>query len=508
MKTKTHKTLKAADNKPATIKQRNPAADEDAAEQTEETEETETVAKPNAADDPVFAKYGEPFITNAKGTVHMNQRAVAVKCATENMIRCDTTHKGFQRFDRARGLWVAIHEYEVRRLVGDLLLRLGEQWHQQEFVKLNNTAHFNSLCKMLQPYQVDVATESTTGLIHVSNGVLDLRGKTPKLLAHDPKYPFRFSPHIQYDVNAKCPKFLKKLLEAALAADDIALLQKYCGSMLLGPNTCHGILVIRGTAGGGKSTLISIVEKVLGQENVAHLRTKHLAGRFETSAFIGKRVLVGKDVPGDTLTESGAHLLKSLVGGDLLQAEIKYNPTKQEIRGDYHVIIASNNRLRIALDGDEEAWGRRLLVVDFEKPKPAKPIPNFADQLVAEEASGILNWLIEGAVAYRAEMNKRGTLAQTEKQRQRVTTLLHDSDSVLSFVEQRITKQEKKDVSSEELLLGYHAHCRKQRWTPVAGHQFQVRLPDVLCERFNVCRRNDITREGKAVRGYKGLAFK
>ena len=48
---------------------------------------------------------------------------------------------------------------------------------------------------------------------------------------------------------------------------------------------------------------------------------------------------------------------------------------------DYHVVIASNNRLRIALDGDEEAWGRRLLVVDFEKPKPAKPIPNFAEKL-------------------------------------------------------------------------------------------------------------------------------
>jgi phage/plasmid-associated DNA primase len=201
-------------------------------------------------------------------------------------------------------------------------------------------------------------------------------------------------------------------------------------------------------------------------------------------------------------------LLKSLVGGDLLQAEIKYNPTKQAIRGDYHVVITSNNRLRIALDGDEEAWGRRLMVVDFEKPKPAKPIPNFATKLVDEEASGILNWLIDGAMAYRAEMDKRGTLAQSEKQQQRVATLLHDSDSVLSFVEQCVTPQEKSDVSSEELLLGYHTHCKKQRWTPVSGHQFQVRLPDVLCEQHNVCRRNDITREGKAVRGYKGLALK
>jgi P4 family phage/plasmid primase-like protien len=505
MKHKTNKILEAAEHKSATIKQRKPTADEDAAE---DIEETETVAKPNAADDPVFAKYGEPFIINAKGTVHLNERAVAVKCATENQVKYDPTRRVYQRFDQRLGLWPTIHEVEVRRLVGDLLLRLGKEWHQEEFVQRNKTSQFNSLCKMLQPYQVDVATEDTTGMFHVANGVLKLQGKTPKLMPHDPKYPFRFSALIKYNAKAKCPKFLKQLLGAALAADDIALLQKYCGSMLLGPNTCHGILFIRGRPGGGKSTSTSVFEKVLGEENVAHLRTKHLTGRFETSAFIGKRVLVGKDVPGNTLTENGAQLLKSLVGGDLLQAEIKYNPAKQAIRGDYHIIIVSNNRLRITLDGDEEAWRRRLLVVDFEKPKPAKPIPNFAERLVAEEGSGILNWLIEGAAAYRDDMDKLGHIRLTEKQQQRVATLLHDSDSVLSFVEQCVIKQEKSDVSSEELLLRYHAHCKEQRWTPVSMHPFQIRIHDVLCQRFIVCRTHDITREGKAVRGYKGLALK
>ena len=357
MKKTANNAINPADNKPATNKQRDPAADEDAAV---EVEETETVAKPIAADDPVFAVYGEPFITNAKGTVHLNERAVAVKCATENQVKYDPTLKVYQRFDQRLGLWPTIHEVEVRRLLGDLLLRLGKEWHQEEFVQRNKTSQFNSLCKMLQPYQVDVASEDITGRVHVANGVVDLSGKEPNLVPHNAKYPFRFSPHIKYEPKAKCPQFLKELLGTALAADDIALLQKYCGSMLLGPNTCHGILVIRGTAGGGKSTVISIVEKVLGEENVAHLRTKRLTDRFETSAFIGKRVLVGKDVPGDTLTENGARLLKSLVGSDLLQAEIKYNPNKQPIRGDYHVIIASNNRLRIALDGDEEAWGLQV----------------------------------------------------------------------------------------------------------------------------------------------------
>jgi len=478
-----------------------------ATDAVEDIEQSKNMATPNAADDPVFAKYGPPFITSKKGVVHMNQRAVAEKCATEHVIRFEPRRNAFERFDQKIGLWVATHESAIRRMLGDQLLALGKEWKQEEFVQLNTTGHFNALCKMIQPYQANVASESTAGLIHVSNGVLDLQGATPKLLPHHPKYPFRSSPQIKYDPKAKCPKFLDNFLKVALTPEDIDLVQKYCGSMLLGPNMSHGILIIRGTAGGGKSTLVSIVEQIIGEDSVAHLRTKHISGRFETSAFIGKRVLVGKDVPGDCLTESGAHLLKSLVGGDLLQAEIKYNPNKPTIRGDYHVIIASNNRLRINLDGDEEAWGRRLLLVDFEKQKPSKPIADFAQKLVAEEGSGILNWLIKGAAAYREDMAKRGCIYRTEKHEQRVANLLHDSDSVLSFFEQRVIAQEKADLSSEELLLGYYTHCTKHNWKPVSGHRFQVQLPDLICQRYQVCRRNDITRDGKAVRGYKDLAL-
>jgi len=470
-------------------------------------QETTSTSKLNAADDPVFDQYGEPFVTNDKGQVHINERAVAVKCAREHLVKYDPDLRLYEHYDADRGLWKPIHEVQVRRLLSDLLLRLGEESGQQEFVQRNKNSQFSSLAKMLQPHQADVAVESVTGLFHVSNGVLDLRGKVPKLMPHDPKYPFRHSAGVKYDPQAKCPKFTGTLLGTALSKEDILLLHKYFGSVLLGPNSCHGILLIRGTAGGGKSTLISVIEKVFGEDNVAELHTQHLTARFEASAFLGKRMLVGKDVPGDMLAQKGARKLKSLTGGDLLQVEIKYSPVKQDLRGDYHVVIASNNRLKLALDGDEDAWGRRLLIVDFENERPTKPIPNFADLLVAEEGSGILNWLIQGALKYRAEMNRKGTLALSERQQQRVAELLHDSDSILSFVEECITRNAESDVSSDELLLGYYECCRKNEWTPVSGHNFRTRVGDVLCERFYVCSRHDIQRNGKAVRGFKGLAL-
>ena len=171
------------------------------------------------------------------------------------------------------------------------------------------------------------------------------------------------------------------------------------------------------------------------------------------------------------------------------------------------MVIASNANLRIALDGDAGAWHRRLLVVSFEGKKPTKPISDYADQLIAEEASGILTWLVQGAEKFKQEMNKKGTLTLSKEQSKRVDGLLHDSDSVVSFVNQRVVESKKADVTCEELLIDYHATCNRNKWQAVSGQEFFRRVPDLICQKFLLHRRNDIKREGVAVRGYKGLAL-
>ncbi|MEI8287911.1 MAG: phage/plasmid primase, P4 family [Verrucomicrobiota bacterium] len=457
---------------------------------------------------PVFAKYGEPFLVSDSGKVTLNERAIAVECATKNQVQYLPDTKTYERYDQDAGVWKLVHEKEVVKYLDDLLVELGKQDDQEEAVQRVGSAKLNSLCRMLQPLHINVKSEDLRGLVHVRNGVLDLKGSKSMLFKHNPKFGFKFASGVKYDPKAKCPKFIDQLLKPAIPDYDIELIQKYFGSALIGPNTSQHILIIRGRAGAGKGTLVSVMEKVLGEHYVADLRAKHLTGRFETSAFLGKRVLMGKDVPGDTLQERGARMLKSLVGGDLMQAEIKYNPTKQSIRGDYHVVLVANNNLRIALDGDEEAWGRRLIVVEYNNPKPAKIIPEFAKDLFEEEASGILNWLIDGAMEFRADLKKNhGKLSLNDEQTERINGMLHDSDSVLTFVDQRLKEVQKKDVSSDELLLGYFDLCKERKWTPVSSHLFQTRVPDLVAQKFQVCRRNDIMRDGKAVRGFKHISL-
>src|SRR5262245_59732570 len=65
-----------------------------------------------------------------------------------------------------------------------------------------------------------------------------------------------------------CPRFKNELLATALDPDDIGLLQRWGGSLLLGRNRAQKIMLIVGTAGGGKSTLLEMIEAIVGPANV------------------------------------------------------------------------------------------------------------------------------------------------------------------------------------------------------------------------------------------------
>ena len=457
----------------------------------------------------IFAKLGEPFVVEPEtGKVELNQLAVATAFTHTQTIEYDSVLRQFFRYDAEQGLWVPESAERTHQEMAMYLVALGERRQHQQFVKRQKEGTINSLLKFAKANDVKPARTETGGFFHAANGVLDLKNDLPVLRPHSRDFPFRKSSRVTYDPKAQCPRFLTELLEPALNADDRQLLQTCFGGMLLGENQAQKILLIRGTAGGGKSILVSTIEKILGEHKIAYLRAKQLNGRFETAGFIGRSVLVGKDVPGDTLSENGARMLKSLTGGDLLEGEIKGQQHRPQMKGFYHVVIVSNNHLRIKLDGDEQAWGRRLIILEFHREMPKKAIVNFADELVADEGSGILNWLVVGAARYRSQLaDGTGRIVMTAAQKQRVDNLLGNSDNVRAFVDRHLQTTPGQDMSSDELVSAYVTTCQAHGWQPVPTRKFQQTVGDELMSRHNIHQRHDILRPGrKPVRGFKGIA--
>jgi putative DNA primase/helicase len=267
------------------------------------------------------------------------------------------------------------------------------------------------------------------------------------------------------------------------------------------------MMLLTGTAGGGKSTLLEIIEAVIGPANVCQLRTEHLSERFELSRFLRKTMLSGKDLRGDFLQTKGAHVIKALVGHDLLSAERKSSNSEFQLRGEFGVAVSCNSRLRVKLDGDVDAWRRRLLIVRCEKPKPEKRVLDFAKILLAQEASGILRWMVDGAIMHLRECDAVGDYQLSKEQAGRVDELLAESDSIRQFVSERIQPAKGRDLATNEIVSAYFDYCDEKGWTAFPSKAVEHALPDLMLELFRTSLNSHVERNDKRQKGYSNVSL-
>jgi P4 family phage/plasmid primase-like protien len=452
-------------------------------------------------------RYGPPIMFNSKGDPSdVNQMFIAAKFAADNLVLFEPRLGLFYCYDESKGLWLTKTESTLLLAFGHCFSALLNQLSASSLLKKRSKtllAHLVSLLKG-EVEHPDIFTGQRK-IIHVENGVLHLDDDPVSFHEFSPDYYSRNRSEIAFDESAECPRFLNELLRPALCDEDISLLQRYAGQCLLGCNPAQKILLLRGTPGGGKSTLADVLERVIGTHNVVQLRVQHLADRFEIASYVGKTLLCGKDVPGNFLNNKSAHVLKALVGGDRLNAEEKNVKHRFELIGDFNVLITSNSRLHVKLDSDAGAWRRRLLIIDYEQPPTGKPIPYFAQKLVEQEGSGILNWCIEGAVQLLAELDAFGTLRLDDAQKDRVEALLSESDSVRYFVNKCTVNAPGADVTVNEMMTLYNDFCEEQGWQALSTKQFQSQISDVMMEIHRAPKRTDIKRDGKNQRGFSNV---
>ena len=242
--------------------------------------------------------------------------------------------------------------------------------------------------------------------------------------------------------------------------------------------------------------------------NCTQLRTEHLNERFELFRFLRKTLLAGVDVQADFLSARGAPVLKALVGGDIMDAEQKGGTGCFPIEGTFAVVITCNSRLRVRLEGDVGAWRRRLLIVRYECPPPAKKIPDFGAHLVKTEGGGILNWAIEGLGDLLNDVEQRGDIALTPRQAGVVDSLLAESDSLRYFLNDRVERYVGGDLSIHEIVEAYAEYCPAHGWSPLPITVVQRQIEGLMLELFQTVKVNSIERDGKSAKGFRNVHFK
>jgi putative DNA primase/helicase len=457
-------------------------------------------------------EYGQPFYTNKDGKVNgINERYWAALYARENRVLFDPDEKNFYRYAAESGLWETITPESIREVISGRILEISRTSQQFTLEIQITQTRLNAVVSALKGIvEKRGAFKVKQRFIHVANGVIrfaddgDIQfgGFSPEDYSRN-RSPYEFQP------DADCPRFLNELILPAVEPDDADLLQRWAGLALFGYNLPQRFLIVDGTPNGGKGTLVRIIQALVGAMNTYQLRTECLQERFETYRYRGKTLLIGPDVRGDFLMERGASMLKVLVGGDPISAEGKGLNGDFQMFGTFNIVVTCNSRLRLRLEGDAGAWRRRLLVVRYEKPPPAKRVLDFDHVLLRDEGSGILRWALAGFVKLQTEFADTGDFSLTDAQRGRVDSLLAESDSLRLFVQASLERHEHENITSAEISQAYAEFCADKGWNALPSAVVERTLPDLMLEHFHVTKSHSIERDGKkSNRGWRRVRLK
>jgi len=312
------------------------------------------------------------------------------------------------------------------------------------------------------------ALDTDPFLLTVLNGTIDLR--TGKLRPHDPADLITSLTAIEYDAEAVCPRWLQFLIEVFAGDEElIGFLQRFAGYCLTGDTREHILVVLHGAGRNGKSTLLRVQQRLLGDHAVtssleAFLRTRGDRGPRNDLARLHRARLVSAAESGEGRKLDEA-TVKELSGGDRISARFLY-AEEFEFTPRFKLVFVTNHKPRVS--GDDDAIWARLRLVPFDVCFEGREEKDLPAKLEAE-LPGILAWAVRGCLDWQ-----RDGLGQAAAVSNATTAYRQDEDVLGAFLEERCTMQG--EVESVALREAYETYCKQIGETPLAANVLGKRL--------------------------------
>jgi P4 family phage/plasmid primase-like protien len=304
-------------------------------------------------------------------------------------------------------------------------------------------------------------------IINVENGLYNI--KTGEFGEHDQGYRFISQIPVKYDPDADCP-LIKKFIGEIVYEQDFAVLQEWFGYCLLRGYPFHVACMLIGDGKNGKSTLLRLLTRFLGGDNVS---TKELANlifnRFSIAKLYGKLANISPDISDKALTSTG--LFKAITGGDRVDAEEKFKGSFEFT--NHAKLIFSCNKLPKS-DDETYAFFRRWILISFPNTFDGdKCDHDILNKITTEqELSGLLNWSLQGLKRLLA--NGKFSYGKTVEDVQTQYKTL--SDPIYAFCAEHLTSKEGERLPKADVYEKYVTWAKKKMLPITATNMFTVEL--------------------------------
>ena len=322
------------------------------------------------------------------------------------------------------------------------------------------------------------AGDKDTQLVCVENGVLDV--ETRELHEHDPEYRFTNRLPVEYDPDAEPDTYDEFTNEITRREAEAKTLNELLGNALLDDYRYEYVLFLFGEGANGKSTWLSVVRALLGEENTSSETLQRLAeNRFSSARLVGKMANIAEDLPDRKINDMGT--IKDLSGGGMVPAEQK-NQDPFDFRNRAKLMFAANSPPVLG----ERTWAvkRRLAPIylpyrfvddpgddPHEKPREY----GLDDELTTdEELSGILNRALDGLDRLR----ENGDISLPEDPDERLDLYEKHSDAIKAFKVDCLTNTSERsdEIRKERIYSAYTRYCEVNGEEPLTNQTFWRQL--------------------------------
>lgn len=293
--------------------------------------------------------------------------------------------------------------------------------------------------------------EAPEQIVCVKNGLINV--KTLEFKSHTPDVIIRNKIDIDYYEQTKNEEIDTIMDNLAVGDKDIVqLLYEMIGYCIYRGMPFQKVFILVGNGANGKSTLLNMVTKLLGEENVSHVDLKEIAGnRFGKAELYGRLANIADDCSSSYLEDTS--VIKRITGETYTSIEFKgQNSFSTKINTKTILSYNTIPRMNDTTDG----LSRRLVIIPLNAVFK-KGLPNYDPFISAKlKKKENLEYVLYKSIQAISEVLKKLDFTIPETVKTRTNEYLIENNPVLNFIYDVYGEESFEDIPCNEVYEAFN----------------------------------------------------
>ena len=312
--------------------------------------------------------------------------------------------------------------------------------------------------------------------INVKNGLLN--PWTLETRPHDKSHLCSVAINAEWQPEAAdehLSRFIEEVFTSKEASD---LFFEFVGYCFLNDCRYQKCLMLLGEGANGKSVILEVVRQFLTPEACSAISLQQATDKFGAANLIGRLVNVCADIPRRAIEDAG--ILKALISGDTIIADVKYGPVVS-FKNRAKLIFSCNDLPAVA--DRSEGFYRRLLIIPFRevfRPGDGRHDPNVIGRLTTDSA---MNKMMRLSIEGLRRLADNGKFSECNECRMALEEYRLENDNVSSFIRDMVTVSEHEvKTFKDECYEAYKDFCNRNGTRPINESWFARRAATAISE--------------------------